>query len=159
MFFLACMSISLTKVRRLDDGEDPNNFPDMADTMNADTFEILCLGSSDAAGAMHETVSILPPEDSAPPPEDPVLPSVESELNTSEHVPSVIIDCFPNGSPGAPISCAHKGSPMDITGTSVLGGSIWAPFSSHCDWEIARWAKMRSPTSSAVSDLLSIPEV
>ena len=157
--FLRRMSISLTKVHGPDDGEDPDDFTDMADTTDADAFEILHLGPSDAARAMQETVSIPPPEDSAPPPEDPMPPSIESELNTSEHVPSVIVDRFPNGSPGAPISCAHEGSPMDVTGSGVLGGSIWAPFSSHCDWEFARWAKMRSPTSAAVSDLLSIPEV
>ncbi|KAN0103742.1 hypothetical protein V8E52_011679, partial [Russula decolorans] len=38
-------------------------------------------------------------------------------------------------------------------------GSIWAPFCSQCDWEVAQWAKMRAPTSSAMADLLAIPEV
>ncbi|KAI9440325.1 hypothetical protein H4582DRAFT_1796975, partial [Lactarius indigo] len=35
----------------------------------------------------------------------------------------------------------------------------WAPFRTQCDWEIARWAKLRGPSSSAVADLLAIPEV
>ena len=143
----------------LDDSEDPDDFPDIADTTDADTFDILRLRPSDAAGAIQETVSIPPPEELVPPPEDPVPPSVESELNAPEHVSSVIVDRFPFGSPGAPISFAHEGSPMDVTGSGVLRGSIWAPFSSQCDWEIARWAKMRGPTSSAVLDLLSIPKV
>ncbi|KAI9429943.1 hypothetical protein BJY52DRAFT_1093078, partial [Lactarius psammicola] len=30
------------------------------------------------------------------------------------------------------------------------------PFRSQCDWEIARWAKMRGPTSSAVVDRLQL---
>jgi hypothetical protein len=42
---------------------------------------------------------------------------------------------------------------------AAFGDSIWAPFHSKCDWEIAHWAKMHGPTSSAVMDLLVIPEV
>ncbi|KAI9437037.1 hypothetical protein H4582DRAFT_2112014 [Lactarius indigo] len=37
--------------------------------------------------------------------------------------------------------------------------SIWAPFQSQCDWEIAHWAKMHGPTSSAVVSLLAIPQL
>ncbi|KAF9777395.1 hypothetical protein BJ322DRAFT_1102350 [Thelephora terrestris] len=32
----------------------------------------------------------------------------------------------------------------------------WAPFSSRVDWEIARWAKLRGPSSTALSELLGI---
>ncbi|KAG1772876.1 hypothetical protein EV702DRAFT_1181229 [Suillus placidus] len=35
----------------------------------------------------------------------------------------------------------------------------YAPFNSRVDWEIARWAKLRGPTSTAFSDLLGINEV
>ncbi|KAG2118643.1 hypothetical protein DEU56DRAFT_974831 [Suillus clintonianus] len=35
----------------------------------------------------------------------------------------------------------------------------YAPFASRVDWEIARWAKLRGPTSTAFSDLLGISEV
>ncbi|KAJ3711002.1 hypothetical protein C8R42DRAFT_596503, partial [Lentinula raphanica] len=34
--------------------------------------------------------------------------------------------------------------------------NIWAPFASHMDWEVARWAKMRGSGSTAFSDLLAI---
>lgn len=37
--------------------------------------------------------------------------------------------------------------------------NLWAPFNSKLDWEIARWAKLRGPGSTAVSDLLSIDGV
>ncbi|KAF8264339.1 hypothetical protein EI94DRAFT_1805975 [Lactarius quietus] len=37
--------------------------------------------------------------------------------------------------------------------------SIWSPFRSQCDWELTHWAKMRGPTSSAMEELLAIPEV
>ncbi|KAI9442877.1 hypothetical protein BJY52DRAFT_1206753 [Lactarius psammicola] len=42
---------------------------------------------------------------------------------------------------------------------NTTGDLIWAPFRSQCDWEIAHWAKMRGPTSTAVMELLAIPEV
>ena len=35
----------------------------------------------------------------------------------------------------------------------------YAPFNSQADWEFAKWAKLRGPTSTAVTDLLSIPDV
>ncbi|KAF8263176.1 hypothetical protein EI94DRAFT_1878699 [Lactarius quietus] len=40
-----------------------------------------------------------------------------------------------------------------------LGNSLWAPFWSQCDWEFAHWAKMCGPTSTAVTELLAMPEV
>ena len=35
----------------------------------------------------------------------------------------------------------------------------WAPFSTHMEWEIARWAKLRGPSSTALSELLKIDGV
>ncbi|KAI0040188.1 hypothetical protein FA95DRAFT_1585098 [Auriscalpium vulgare] len=35
----------------------------------------------------------------------------------------------------------------------------WTPFRSKLEWEIARWAKMRGPTSTAFTELLQIDEV
>jgi uncharacterized C2H2 Zn-finger protein len=35
----------------------------------------------------------------------------------------------------------------------------WAPFSSRMDWEVARWAKLRGPGSTAFSELLAIEGV
>ncbi|KAF8889565.1 hypothetical protein BD779DRAFT_1610960 [Infundibulicybe gibba] len=40
--------------------------------------------------------------------------------------------------------------------TLAGGANQWAPFNSKLDWELARWAKLRGPGSTAVSDLLSI---
>ncbi|PCH34487.1 hypothetical protein WOLCODRAFT_61054 [Wolfiporia cocos MD-104 SS10] len=37
--------------------------------------------------------------------------------------------------------------------------NIWAPFSSRMDWEIAWWAKLQGPSSTAFSDLLAIDGV
>ena len=37
--------------------------------------------------------------------------------------------------------------------------SEWAPFSSRTEWELARWAKLRGPSSTALSELLDIDGV
>ncbi|CDO72219.1 hypothetical protein BN946_scf184970.g71 [Trametes cinnabarina] len=45
---------------------------------------------------------------------------------------------------------------------SALEGSntnVYAPFLSALDWGVARWAKMRGPGSTAVTELLDIPEL
>lgn len=38
-------------------------------------------------------------------------------------------------------------------------GKPWGAFQSQTDWEFARWAKLRGPTSTAVSELLNIDGV
>ncbi|KAF8264342.1 hypothetical protein EI94DRAFT_1772698 [Lactarius quietus] len=48
--------------------------------------------------------------------------------------------------------------PGNSGGASPMS-SIWAPFCSQRDWEIVRWAKMCGPTSSALAELLAIPEI
>jgi len=42
---------------------------------------------------------------------------------------------------------------------SADGDAIWSPFMSQSDWLFACWAKMHGSTSSAVAELLAIPEV
>ncbi|KAK1226388.1 hypothetical protein PQX77_010633, partial [Marasmius sp. AFHP31] len=37
--------------------------------------------------------------------------------------------------------------------------SLWYPFTSQLDWEVARWAKLRGPGSNAFNELLKIPGV
>ncbi|KAI0040396.1 hypothetical protein FA95DRAFT_1502921 [Auriscalpium vulgare] len=37
--------------------------------------------------------------------------------------------------------------------------NLWAPFRNKLEWELARWAKMRGPTSTAFNELLQIDEV
>ncbi|EIW81904.1 hypothetical protein CONPUDRAFT_54049, partial [Coniophora puteana RWD-64-598 SS2] len=63
----------------------------------------------------------------------------------------------------------HPAEPQDARGNdgcsfldAAAGGTkpnMWAPFLSQMDWEIARWAKMRGPSSTAFSELLAIPGV
>lgn len=37
--------------------------------------------------------------------------------------------------------------------------NCWAPFTSQLDWEMARWAKLRGPGSTALSELLKLDGV
>ena len=37
--------------------------------------------------------------------------------------------------------------------------NIWEPFASKIDWEIAMWAKLRGPSSTALSELLNVEGV
>jgi hypothetical protein len=73
-------------------------------------------------------------------------------------MPTVFIEHFPLGHPGAPIVPPHHSS-ASASGVTPPGDSIWTPFISQRDWEIARWAKTHRVTYSAFSDLLAIPEV
>jgi hypothetical protein len=64
------------------------------------------------------------------------------------------------GKAGMPI--ANSNPQMGYHGyNATLGASQnkWAPFESRIDWEIAQWAKLRGPGSTAFSELLSIEGV
>jgi hypothetical protein len=135
------------------DSDDSDDLINNAAAKDADIFE--SLGESDrpavaipeqaASGSDEEPVS-MPPLDQ----------DIQFEAANSDSSPLVVIDPFPHGSPGAPTS---QGSYLDDTDREASDGFIWAPFDSQCDWEVAHWAKMRGPTSSATADLLAIPEV
>jgi hypothetical protein len=82
--------------------------------------------------------------------------TVDSESMST--VEAVEVEHFPFGRPGAPIpGRAQSPSGYDSQATSM--GSLWAPFRSQLDWDVARWAKLRGPSSMAVSELLAIPGV
>ena len=150
----------------IDNGD--NNDDDIAD---ADTYEELfriqdppvtwpIFGLTPQAGLLQS-----PPNSSSElpdaPPDHPDHVGVLA-AGGSETSAAFIIDPFPSGDAGAPISGPDTlPSHVDSTQQSQesASDSVWAPFRSHCDWEVARWAKMRAPTSSAVDELLVIPEV
>lgn len=75
----------------------------------------------------------------------------------------VFIEHFPLGSAGQPI--LNQGQPdadynvyrCQFAGSD--GASIYHPFASKMDWEVARWAKVHGITSTAVSELLGIEGV
>lgn len=91
-----------------------------------------------------------------PPMMDPPSGRLAVENNLRQ---PVVIDRFPNEHAGAPVD----GYKDDHTERSHYAQSIdphnhstYAPFKSRLDWEIARWAKLRGPSSTAMSELLSI---
>lgn len=47
----------------------------------------------------------------------------------------------------------------DGLGTEGNVPTEWAPFSTRREWEVARWAKLRGPSSTALSELLAIDGV
>lgn len=68
---------------------------------------------------------------------------------------------FP-GQAGAPITDANSASNGYEKYSETVEGSNtnqWAPFTSRVDWEVARWAKLRGPGSTAFSELLAISGV
>ena len=139
------------------DGNDNALDPlgDSADSDDANTFEILSRGVNVPPAA---TINIDPPNttlSSAPPPEDGI--GTGTEMGTP-HPNALAIVQFPNGCPGAPLGVDQGLSAYEAT-YNTLGESIWAPFRSQRDWEVAHWAKMRGPSSTAMTELLAIPEV
>ncbi|KAI0039030.1 hypothetical protein FA95DRAFT_1504731 [Auriscalpium vulgare] len=70
------------------------------------------------------------------------------------------IQHFP-GAAGAPIGNQDEAA-YDQYRATVAGGdedNPYAPFASKLEWEIAKWAKMRGPTSTAFTELLKIEGV
>lgn len=67
-------------------------------------------------------------------------------------------DLHPASRAGEPI---QQDETMDACYAHAVNGesNMWALFRTRVDWEVAQWAKLRAPGSTAFSDLLSIPEV
>jgi hypothetical protein len=138
---------------------------DAADAADADLLEEMSNNPLSSANPNQDppveaqTASLTPPFTE---PQSPALApaqSTEPNTNNSDTSPQVFVDHFPHGSPGAAITGAHQGSTIYKSSRKVFGDSVWAPFHSQCDWEIACWAKMCGPSSSAMEELLAIPEV
>ena len=71
---------------------------------------------------------------------------------------------FPSETAGQPINepnAATAGFNDYLDQVPHVGhsGNVFSPFESELDWKIARWAKLRGPGSTAVSELLEIPGV
>jgi hypothetical protein len=139
----------------LDDG-DLTEYPDPADVADADAFEELTQNNRFIA----RTTPDQPTNDeSLDMPEPPKEQFDEIEVGNSEAMLTVVIDCFPSADAGAPIHGMQHGDSPYNSHQSMDGDTIWSSFASECDWLFARWAKMHGPTSSAVTDLLAIPDV
>ena len=137
------------------DNDIPDHLGDSADRDDTNTFEILSRG---AAVPPTAATNLDPPNttlSSAPPPEDGIGTGMGAE---TPHPDALAIVRFPDGCPGAPLAVDQGLSAYEAT-YNTLGEMVWAPFRSQRDWEVARWAKMRGPSSTAMTELLTIPEV
>jgi hypothetical protein len=68
----------------------------------------------------------------------------------------------PDRNAGAPLPNQTKTgyeTYQDALPNSNAVPNVWAPFASKIDWEVARWAKLRGPGSTALSELLRIEGV
>jgi hypothetical protein len=75
-------------------------------------------------------------------------------------VPQPKVEPFPSARAGAPIPGSVCGACSSAAYGNRLGSDEeYVPFLSKLDWELARWAKLRSPSSTAVSELLEIDGV
>ena len=140
------VSSSVTEVGHTGILADPD---DSADTADADAFETLNQTSSPTSVA---------PESSGLQSSMPLLDdTIESGTYNAEASSNTFVDHFPHGHPGAPLSMEQVSIFESVQNS--LGGSIWVPFQSQVDWEIACWAKMHGLSSTALTELLAIPEV
>lgn len=135
---------------------DPDSVDaDPVDATDADVWEALDQQMNVTFDPDQRCTSAVPssPRHSTPPPDPPID---DSDITNSQT--ELTIDSFPHGRVGTPIAGTLQGC-SEYQLREALGTSPWAPFRSKCDWEIALWAKMRGPSSTAFTELLQIPEV
>ena len=138
-----------TDIDAIDLEKDPSGTTEPADVTDANVFEVLTEHNVHPRTAVPNHCAVDPePSNTATEQLTPV------DVPDAERSQMVVINRFLSGNAGAPILSMARESHEDTAAQSV-----WAPFVSQCDWEVAHWAKMRGPTSSAVMDLLAIGEV
>jgi len=129
---------------------------DSTDVADADMFEELSRGNGPSIATILNQPAV---NDTLEVPEDPIEEIPQIEVQNSETALTVVIDCFPSGNPGTPIPGLPQGPSAYESYQATASDSIWAPFRSQCDWKFVHWAKTCGPTSSAVTELLAMPEV
>ncbi|KAF8881923.1 hypothetical protein BD779DRAFT_1675255 [Infundibulicybe gibba] len=136
----------------------------------ADGDEILSGSEDDEGGVVwgddHDTLDLdrdevleLPPElDQPPPARQPSEPPAGRDADTAGDVylDEPFVETLASRA-GEPLGRRTKGSGYEGYREALAeDANLWAPFTSKLDWELARWAKLRGPGSTAVSDLLGI---
>lgn len=81
--------------------------------------------------------------------------NIENHLRQQIYVKK-FTDQYPNSTAGTPISAS---APSGRYSSDSSSGNIYAPFQNRLNWEIARWAKLHGPGSTALSELLGIEGV
>jgi len=149
----------------------PSGFLDM-DSTASDPEDISSAESESPPENLSDPEDILSAKSESPPenlsdPEDILSAKSESapenprnllEPSSADTHSQLVAEHFPYGKPGAPIN-GMQGSSIYKSSQDALGGAVWSPFQLQCDWDIAYWAKMNRPSCSALTDLLSVPNV
>ncbi|KAH8986016.1 hypothetical protein EDB92DRAFT_1949462 [Lactarius akahatsu] len=138
---------------------------DTADAVDANVWEALVQDieptvDTDQGHASRVQLSPSPPSETPHPLTSPPDPPIcdGSNSNTTGSQAQVIVDSFPHGVPGTPMPDPFQGQSDHRSHEDAINTSVWAPFHSQCNWEIALWAKMHGPTLSALTELLQIPK-
>ncbi|KAI0821718.1 hypothetical protein BC628DRAFT_793206 [Trametes gibbosa] len=103
-----------------------------------------------------------PSNDNVPPATVPSGIRSAAEVNASQTKRKTYIETYPDPRAGHPIPHAERvGTGYDQYGAALgvneNSANPWAPFTSQLDWEVARWAMLRGPGSTAFTELLKIP--
>jgi hypothetical protein len=96
-------------------------------------------------------------DEDEPPDTDMGAPTGVYDASCKLHDPPFIKQ-FP-GSAGKIHGAREQTEDETYHNTMGTPGGIYAPFSSRMEWEIAKWAKERGPSSTAFTDLMSIEGV
>ncbi|KAN0140702.1 hypothetical protein V8E53_001529 [Lactarius tabidus] len=87
----------------------------------------------------------------------PEEPSAHAGTEAPYHAQLPFVKRFPTGAAGTPIPNMGQAMPSFQALHNNLGlENIWHPFRLQCDWDFARWAKNRGPSSTSVTELLTI---
>ncbi|KAJ3017247.1 hypothetical protein NUW54_g631 [Trametes sanguinea] len=91
--------------------------------------------------------------------DSPSLSNPATRQEAEEHLRRVAsIERFPGTTAGAPVQQASRTNIYEDYLQAVAGAeNPYAPFPSFMNWAIARWAKLRGPGSTALTELLGIP--
>ena len=98
-----------------------------------------------------------------PPVDNPQLSSIGRQ-NIENHLRQKIIsqkftDSYPTSNAGVPITTTAPNTTPPSLQPPNSNNNPYFPFPDRMNWEIARWAKLRGPGSTAISELLSIDNV
>jgi len=145
-------SYIFTDIDGIDPEEDPSRSTDPADVMDADAFEALTQRNHHPRMTIPNQRAV---DTTAELSNIPIEEPIPFNVPDAETLPMVVIDRFPLGNAGAQIPSIACGLNDDMAAAQ----SVWAPFISQCDWQVAHWAKMRGSTLSVMTDLLAIGEV
>ncbi|KAH8994678.1 hypothetical protein EDB86DRAFT_3064651 [Lactarius hatsudake] len=90
---------------------------------------------------------------------DANTPNTEETPSQTQQDGAPFVELFPFGAAGTPISDAESVPGYQALRDELGPDNTWYPFQSQRDWDFARWAKTRGPSSTAVTELLAIDGV